>query len=249
MITRAIAQSKELRERLEELGAEVLALPLICFGAPEDTSELDRAIGSLGNFDWLIFTSTNAVTFFLARCRTLGIWPNAAKSKIAAVGAVTETALRKEGLSAALVPTEFKGAALAKEFGLDVAGKAVLLPRSDRAKEELPSALRNAGAQVTEVIAYRTAGAQTFDRELIQAIRSGQTDAVTFFSPSAFHEFQNLMGADAASKLNSRVAFAAVGPVTAEAIRGAGLPVMIEADEATTASLVAALERHFRRSN
>jgi uroporphyrinogen-III synthase len=76
-------------------------------------------------------------------------------------------------------------------------------------------------------------------------MRSGQADVVTFFSPSALREFQNLVGPEVLAKWNPRVVFAAVGPVTAEAIRGAGLPVAIEADEATTASLVAALERHF----
>jgi len=105
--------------------------------------------------------------------------------------------------------------------------------------------LRKAGANLTEVIAYRTAGPERVDATLMAAIRNGQADAVTFFSPSAFREFQNLMGLDVLAKWNVRAALAAVGPVTAEAMRGAGLPVAIEADEATTDSLVAALERHF----
>jgi uroporphyrinogen-III synthase len=247
VVTRAPAQSKELRERLEELGAEVVLLPLVRFLEPENFADLDRAIRSLGEFDWLIFTSANAVTFFLGRCRTLGFWPSGKAGKIAAVGSATRLALEKESLKAALVPAEFSGAGLAAELSGAVAGKNVLLPRSDRAGVELPSLLRKAGAEVTEVVAYRTAGPETFDHGLIEAIRRGQADAVTFFSPSAFREFQNLVGPDALTKWNSGVAFAAVGPVTAEAIRGAGLPVAIEADEATTASLVAALERHFFR--
>jgi uroporphyrinogen III methyltransferase/synthase len=185
------------------------------------------------------------VTFFLARCRALGCWPAVEHTEIAAVGSATRLTLEKEGLQASLVPTEFSGAALAAELSGTIAGKRVLLPRSDRAGEELPSLLRRAGADVTEVIAYRTAGPDSSDYLALEAIRGGQADAVTFFSPSAFREFQNLMGLDALAKWNSLVAFAAVGPVTAEAIRGAGLPVAIEADEATTASLVAALERHF----
>jgi uroporphyrinogen-III synthase len=245
VVTRAPAQSKELRERLEELGAEVVLLPLVRFLEPENTFDLDRAIRSLETFDWLIFTSANAVTFFLERCRALGSWPAGKFGKIAAVGSATRLAIEKEGLQASLVPAEFSGAGLAAELSGAIAGKSVLLPRSDRAGEELPLMLRSFGAKVTEVVAYRTAGPETFDRSLIEAIGSGQADAVTFFSPSAFREFQNLMGPDVLAKWNSRVAFAAVGPVTAEAIRVAGLPVAIEADEATTASLVAALERHF----
>lgn len=245
VVTRAPAQSKELRGRLEELGAEVVLLPLVRFLEPENTADLDGAIRSLEEFDWIIFTSANAVTFFLRRCRALGCRPASGRPKIAAVGSATRLALENEGLQPSLVPGEFSGAELAAKLSPVIFGTNVLLPRSDRATEELPSMLRKAGANLTEVIAYRTAGPETFDRSLIEAIRNGQADAVTFFSPSAFREFQNLLGPDAVDKWNSRVAIAAVGPVTAEAIRGAGLPVAIEANEATTSSLVTALERHF----
>jgi uroporphyrinogen-III synthase len=245
VVTRAPSQSTELRERLEELGAEVISLPLVRFVEPEVTADLDCAIRSLEKFDWLVFTSANAVTFFLARCRTLERWPTDKIVKIAAVGSATQLALEKEGLGAALVPAEFSGAGLAAESAEAMAGKSVLLPRSDRASGELPSLLRKAGADVTEAIAYRTVGPEGFDQSLIEAIRGGQADAVTFFSPSAFREFRNLIGPDALANWNSRVAFAAVGPVTAEAIRSAGLLVAIEAEEATAASLVEAVERHF----
>lgn len=245
VITRAAEQSGNLRTRLEELGAEVASLPLVRFLESKDTGDLDRAIRSLDKFDWIIFTSANAVTFFLGRCRAVGYRPHTERTRIAAVGPATRLALEKQSLQASLVPEEFSGAGLVAELSGVVSGKRVLLPRSDRASEELPSALCKAGAKVTEVIAYVTAGPEAFDRSVIDAIRGGQVDAVAFFSPSAFREFQKLMGADLPVKYDSRVAFAAVGPVTAGAIREAGLPVAIEADEATTGSLVAGLERHF----
>lgn len=245
MVTRALAQSKELREKLEELGAEVLLLPMVHFLEPEDTVELDRAIRSLERFDWIIFTSANAVTFFLARCRGLGCSAADAAQKIAAVGLATRSALEKQGLQASFVPADFSGAGLAAELSSAIKGKSVLLPRSDRAGAELPTLLRNGGAKVTEVVAYRTAGPEALNRSLVEALRAGQVDAITFFSPSAFHEFQKLMAHEGLAQSDSSVALAAVGPVTAEAIRSAGLPVAIEADEATTGSLVAALERHF----
>jgi uroporphyrinogen III methyltransferase / synthase len=245
VITRAAEQSSDLRARLEELGAEVDSLPLVRFLESKDTADLDRAIRSLDEFDWIIFTSANAVTFFLGRCRALESSPNMGRTKIAAVGTATRVALEKQGLQASFVPAEFSGAGLAAELSGVISGKSVLLPRSDRASEELPSALCKAGAKVTEVIAYVTAGPEAFDCNLVDAIRDGRVDAVAFFSPSAFREFQKLMGADLPVKYDSRVALAAVGPVTAGAIRGTGLPVAIEADEATTASLVEGLERHF----
>lgn len=245
MVTRALEQSKELRERLEELGAEVLMLPLIRFLEPENTLDLDRAIRRLEKFHWLIFTSANAVTFFLRRCRALGLWPSGKTVKIAAVGSATRLALEREVLQASLVPAEFSGAGLATELSGAIAGRSVLLPRSDRAGEDLPSLLRRAGARVTEVVAYRTAGPESPDRKVIEAIRSGQADAITFFSPSAFREFQNLVGDDTLGRLEPQVTFVAVGPVTVQAIRDAGLPGVIEARQATTASLVTALERYF----
>jgi uroporphyrinogen III methyltransferase/synthase len=245
VITRAAEQSSDLRARLEELGAEVASFPLVRFLESKDTADLDRAIRSLDKFDWIIFTSANAVAFFLARCRAVGCWPNMGRTKVAAVGSATRLAAEKEGLPISLVPAEFNGAGLAAELSGVISEKSVLLPRSDRASEELPLALCKAGAKVTEVIAYVTAGPEAFDRSLIEAIRDGQVDAVAFFSPSAFREFQKLMGPNLLVKYDSLVALAAVGPVTAGAIRGAGLPVAIEADEATMASLVAGLERHF----
>ncbi len=222
------------------------SLPLVRFLEPKDCADLDRAIRALDQFDWIIFTSANAVTFFVARCRAAGCWPNAARTKLAAVGAATRLALENQDLQASLVPAEFSGAGIAAELSGIISGKNVLLPRSDRASEELPLMLRRAGATVREVVAYVTGGPEAFDRSLIDAIRDGLVDAVAFFSPSAVHEFQKLMGPDLLVKYDSRrVALAAVGPVTAGAIRSTGLPVAIEADEATTASLVAGLERHF----
>jgi uroporphyrinogen-III synthase len=245
VITRAAEQAGELREGLENLGAEVLLLPMIRFLEPKDNVDIDRAIRSLPDFSWLVFTSANAVSFFVARCRALGISAENGRTKIAAVGSATSAALAKEGLAASLVPREFSGMALAKEFGDAIAGKSVLLPRSDRAGEELPAALRRAGAQLTEVIAYRTAGPDGCDQEILEAIRDGRVDAVTFFSPSAVREFHKLIGANLLRSSGVGLAFAAVGPVTAAAIRAAGLPVAMEADEAKTASVVAALERYF----
>src|SRR5438445_2518973 len=164
VVTRAPAQSKELRERLEELGAQVVWLPLVRFLQPENTSDLDPTIRSLEKFDWLIFTSANAVMFFVGRCRALGCLPISGHTKIAAVGSATRLALEKEGLQASLVPAEFGGARLAAELAGAIAGKSVLLPRSDRAGDELPSLLRKAGAYVTEIVAYGKAGPESVYR-------------------------------------------------------------------------------------
>jgi uroporphyrinogen-III synthase len=246
VVTRSPLQSEELARRLEDLGAEVILLPMVQFNKLADTTELDEAIANLPEFDWLLFTSANAVRFFLSRCRELGCWPDSSL-RIAVVGPATRDALHEEGLVASLAPREFRAAELASEIEPEIEGKHILLPRSDQAGEELPKHLRAAGAIVSDVIAYTNSPGDLPSGLGFESLLRGEADAVTFFSPSAFRHFANLLG-DGLRRLNARVALAAVGPVTAAAIRDAGLRVTIEAGQATTGALVAALERYFQET-
>ncbi len=107
----------------------------------------------------------------------------------------------------------------------------------------MPDALRNAGAEVTEVVAYRTVPTSTAAPEALELARRGDVDVICFFSASAFHHLADRIG-DAAMR---HITIAAVGPVTASAIRATGLEVAVEARQATGAAFVAALERYFAR--
>jgi uroporphyrinogen III methyltransferase / synthase len=255
VITRAPEQAEDLVRRLTDLGAEVLPLPMVRFVEPRDSADLDRAIAALNDFNWVIFTSANAVRFFLRRCRTLGFPFEAGdtglRPRIAVVGSATRDALEIQGLRATLVPRQSSGAGLITELANEISGEKVLLPRSDLASAELPAALRAAGAVVTEAVAYLTLdpespdSAASFDFYVIATLRKGDAAVITFFSPSAFRNFSKAMGDDAVRAIAARVAFAALGPVTAAAIREAGFSVALEATEPTTESLVAALVRHF----
>jgi uroporphyrinogen-III synthase len=246
VVTRSPQQAALLAEKLEQLGAEVLLLPMVQFTEPpaEQTAALDEAIRALPDFDWLLFTSANAVRFFLARCRALDCWPQEA-IRVAVVGPATRDALEAEGLQAAIAPREFRAQTLAEEIAPEVEGRRILMPRSNQAGDELPGLLREAGAIVTDVVAYANAQPE-MSGPAFEALLRGDVDAVTFFSPSAFRHFSSLLDGEALRRLTSRVALAAVGPVTAEVIRQAGLPVAVQAPQATTGSLVAALERHFQ---
>jgi uroporphyrinogen III methyltransferase/synthase len=165
------------------------------------------------------------------------------------VGPATRGALEAAGLRAAFVPTTFHGVALARELAPQLLGQRVLLPRSDRAAAELPAALREAGAIVTEVVAYRTVAPESLDASFLYGICHGEVDAVIFFSPSAVEQFADALrkapGNETVGAVSSRVALAAVGPVTATALRVAGALAAIDAAEATPASVVAAIERYF----
>jgi uroporphyrinogen III methyltransferase/synthase len=242
VVTRAAEQARELTARLTELGATVILLPVISFADPADFSPLDAAIAALGGFDWVLFTSANAARFFARRCRTRGIEPRAAQSGerslfVATVGPATSEAAAAEGFLVGHMAEEFQGSALARELAEDLAGRRVLLPRGDLAAADLPTALRAAGADVTEVICYRTLEVDSAAPEAVEAVRRGDVDVVSFFSASAFRALVGHLG----TEYLRRVAIAAIGPVTAAEIRAAGLTVAIEAPEATTKSLISAL--------
>ena len=128
------------------------------------------------------------------------------------------------------------------------AGKKILLPRSERARPDLPDALKAVGAEVTEVVAYHTGGVGAIDPGVMRAMREAQVDVISFFSPSAIENMRADLGEEVLSRLGARAALAAVGPVTAAALRSAGLPVAIEPPLATAESMAAAIANYFSRS-
>jgi uroporphyrinogen-III synthase len=143
------------------------------------------------------------------------------------------------------VAQEFIGIALARELSEVIAGTKILLPRSDRARADLPNALRAVGGDVTEVVAYHTKGVGVIEPEVMRAIREVEVDVITFFSPSAIENMRGELGDEMLSRLCKKAALAAVGPVTAAALRNAGFTVAIEAPLATAESMVAAIEKYF----
>lgn len=246
VVTRAPEQARDLVARLEAMGATVLRFPAVSFSEPGDTAELDRAIRSLREFDWILFTSANAARFFAARCRKIGVEPvQSAGYRCAAVGPATAEAVAGVGFPVDHVAQEFTGAALAGELASALAGKRILLPRSERARRDLPDALRAASAKVVEVIAYNTGGVGAVDPEARRAVRDADVDVVSFFSPSAVENLRAYLGEERLAVLGAKAAFAAVGPVTAAALRDAGLPVAIEALLATAESMAEAIANYF----
>jgi len=247
VITRAALQSEALAKVLAELGAIPVVLPLVEFGEPEDFGPLDAAIAQLDQFDWIIFASGQAVRAFVARSMDLGASLNPAGSKlqIAAVGPVSAEAVRQAGLLVEYVARMHSGVGLANELGGRLHGRSVLLPRSDRANPDLPAALKTHGAQVAEVVAYRTLQPGEVDRQKLSRVSAGEADAVLFFSPSAVQSFAELVGAEQFLGLQNGLAITAVGPVTAEALRKSKVERIVVATDTTSAAIVQALENHF----
>ena len=232
-----------LRRLLEAEGAAVLECPAIQIAPPSDYGPLDGALRNLAAYGWVVFTSRNGVAAVTGRMSVLGMTPEAlARVPLAVIGPGTGEALRGHGLAAALAPEEFRAEALVEAFaGRDVRGVRVLLPRAAAARDVLPEGLRALGAAVDVVAAYRTEpGAPAPD--VLEAVRAGRIDAVTFTSPSTVRYFLQLAGPDARRVLDDGLV-ACIGPVTAATARDAGLRVGAVASTYTLAGLVDALRR------
>ena len=247
VITRAALQSEALARELSARGAIPVVLPLVSFADPEDFASLDAASVDITRFDWIIFTSAQAVRAVVERGEELkrSLIHAGNMLQIACVGPVTAEAARGAGLPVEYVAETHTGAALVEELGDRLQGTKVFLPRSDRANPDLPLALKRHGAQVTEVIAYRTLRPTDVEERNLKPIAEGAADAVLFFSPSAVQHFAEMFGSEQLRGLQDKLAITAVGPVTANALREAGVGRTVLAGDTTAAGVVEALEEHF----
>lgn len=250
VVTRAEGQSGELCAELRARGAEVRLLPLIAFAPPESFAELDAALARLESFDWVLFTSANAVQAVARRRQELGAVPaaNGRQPKIAAVGPATSRAAEDAGFAVGYVATEHSGTGLATELKDELRGRSVFLPRSDRANADLPESLKRAGAEVTEVVAYRTLAPSKADRERVNQGLQEDIDGILFFSPSAVQSFLELVDRKRLEKLQGRAVMVAIGPTTAGALSAAGIPRIAWAASITTSAVIQALEGHLSRT-
>lgn len=245
VVTRRPEQSERLSLRLRELGATVIELPLIDVAPPLDTAPLNSALRDLRRYDWILFTSANAVRWVAARLGVLGVPRTELTSrKLASVGPATTEALR-EAFGGADVSVEAKrhdAEGLLDELAGRARDRRFLLPTSDRGRDALSIGLREAGGDVDVVVAYRTVAPDGLRERIGEALRGG-ADLVTLASPSAV---ENL--AAATPELVPRLRAAVIGRITEEACRRAGLAVAVVAEPSTADGLVAALARHFARS-
>ena len=216
-------------------------MPLVAMVPPADPAALRRAAAALDQYDWIVLTSANAVEA-LAGAREGPPGPLPASLRVATVGPATTRAVRERlGAEVALEPRhEYQAEGLLEAFrGVEVEGRRVLLPVSDRARDVLATGLRARGATVDVVNAYRTITPPGSAAALLRAV-SARTDLVTLASPSAVEGLTAALGR-AAMGLPAGV----IGPVTERAARAAGLAVEVVAAPSTTAGLVDAIRRHF----
>lgn len=225
---------------LRDLGAAVIEYPTIAIEPPADTGALRRALRSLEDYDWALFTSVNGVRHVLSTLETLEVAPRAlAGVRVAAIGPATADALRAAGIEVEAVPGEYRAEALVeavRDAADPLAGRRILLARAAEAREVLPDRLREGGARVDEVAAYRTVLGRPDVDDLPDRMRRGEVDWLTFTASSTVRNFVDLAGREVGS---ARVA--AIGPVTAATARELDLPVHAVAEEYTVPGLVRAL--------
>jgi uroporphyrinogen-III synthase len=242
VVTRQPGQASTLVRLLEERGARVLEVPAIQIVPPADPGPLDAALASLERYDWLVFTSANAVRAVISRIMVLGLPPQIGfrGPRIASVGSSTSVAIRSAFPADAVAlepPADHRAAGLVQAFaGRGCRGARVLVPASSRAREELAAGLRELGAQVDAVSAYATVEPEDL-RERVAGCLAEGFDAVAFASPSAVEGFTAASG-EASRGLPAVV----IGPTTAAAARAAGLDVRATASPSTAEGLVEALE-------
>ena len=246
IVTRARAQSSDFAECLESYGAEVLQFPTIETQPIPDNSVLDGAIAQLATYNWVIFTSVNAVEYFYHRLRENGKDARSfGNARICAVGPKTVEALDQIGICADYVPSQSRGAVIAAELE-SVKGRKILLPRARIAADDLPHGLRDRGAIVDAIPIYDTVKAGAEEREALEAdLLNGRIDMVTFTSSSTVTNFLEMFEPHPPTVLLDKVHLAAIGPSTAATVNRHGLTADVVAKKASVETLAEEIIRFY----
>ena len=241
VVTRATQQAPALSDKLRDLGADVIEMPATQI-ARLDLTPLRTAIAGIGHYDWLMFTSQNAVAIFWEQLLGAGRDSRAlAGVRIAAVGPATAGALLERGITVDLIPKRFVAEGLLDILRErdDMAGARVLYVTAQGARDVLPDGLEEMRAGVTVIEAYKSIPDGQGVEKLARAIEAGKVDLATFMSASSVKAYVDAVGGE----LALRVPAASIGEKTSDALREAGIEVRREAEESTIDGLVAAVVR------
>jgi uroporphyrinogen-III synthase len=240
VVTRAESADGPLSRELKSLGLQVLLWPAVRVGRA-DPAALQAALAAIGSFGWIVFASRHAVAAVLEHLPAAP--PGLA---VAAIGKATAQVLRQRGWRVDLTPEEANAAALVSAFAARapgaLAGARVLYPASSRALPTLAAGLRQLGAEVVQVEAYRTDGAALNVADCRAWIARAGIGAVTFASPSAVEELAHALGDADFERLLSDAAAVAIGRTTARALSARGHDAVI-ATAATLEGLAATTHR------
>ena len=234
LITRPRAQADDFAGRLRVKGFEPIFFPVIEIRPIRNNVALERALSKLECYDWLVFTSVNAVDVVLSQLQQSKL------PQVAAIGPKTAEALQARGVTPDFVPDQYVAESILPGLG-DVRGKWILLPRAEIARKALPEAIAQAGGIAHEIAVYQTLPVQA-DEEGLAALKSG-VDVVTLTSPSTVQNFVAIARQNGLDplRLPGNPLYACIGPITEQAAREEGLLNLVVAKEYTTEGLVEAL--------
>ncbi|MBW2057138.1 MAG: uroporphyrinogen-III synthase [Deltaproteobacteria bacterium] len=249
VVTRPRNQAGEFSRRLMELGAEVVEFPTIRIIPPKSWKALDEAIDNIHRYDWVVFTSANGVSSFAARLKKAGVNPLELRGiSFCAIGPRTARQLERKSMEVHLVPEEYRAEAVVESLSREgIRGKRVLLARAARAREVLPEQLRNRGAMVDVVAAYRTVLPAADTSRLLERLEQGRIDAVTFTSPSTVSNFVEIFSASRERLFRGLrgVVIGTIGPITRRRALELGIQVQVSPVEYTTQALAQAMAEYF----
>ena len=248
LVTRSRRQASVLSQLLVRHGVLSVELPTIEIQVIPDNRDLDQAIAHLPDYSWLIFTSVNGVEIFFGHLHDLGRDSRALGGvRLCAIGPATAAALERFGLIADRIPPEYIGEAIAESLQEEnIAGKRILLPRSEAATAELVTRLDQLGAKVDEIAIYRTVLPQADPGSGKQMLLAGEIDITTFTSSSTVKHLVSLLGSEWQAVNRTRVA--CIGPVTAATAAHLGVRVDVVAKEHTIPGLVQAIIEDYRKN-
>lgn len=251
VITRARSQAGSFARAIEDLGAEAIEFPTIEIHPPASYDSLDRAIQAVEKYHWIIFTSVNGVSHFLARLEHLKRDIRDLKGlRMVAIGPETAKALESTHLRADFVPGEYRAEAMLEGLRSDeFRGRRVLLPRAAKARDILPDTLRERGAEVDVVEAYRTVPAKSDVSWLRALLEEKRIDVVTFTSSSTVTHFAALFAGEDLRGLLAATAVACIGPITQKTAQELGVRVDVVPRDYTIPGLTQAIVEYFSRNS
>jgi uroporphyrinogen III methyltransferase/synthase len=243
LITRPKHQADELAQRIVALGGVPHLLPTVEIREPDDWAPVDRAIGNLATYQWLVFTSSNGVRFFFERLRLLGFDLRALGSmKLAAIGPKTADALRRYHLDADVVPARFQSEDLAAALADRIEpGERVLLARADRGRDVLRQSLSERN-DVDQVAVYSQTDAHIDGAVLLKHLRRGEVDFITLTSTNVARALLTALDDTTRARIRiGELGLVSISSVTSDEIRRHDLPIAVESKEATMDGVLTAL--------
>ncbi len=233
-ITRPLEQAEPQLQRAIQLGADPVVMPLLEIREPEESTELAAAVDAISKYEWILFTSANAVHGLLRHLfrsgkdlRVLG------NCRLACIGSATSTALEQYHLKPDLVPHQYRSEDLARELIRLHPSGPLLWPCANRGRDVLEKEFRAADMNLHRVVVYEHHDVQELSPQNSYWLKNGEIDWVGLSSPAIARTFAKLLPAESRRYLGNKLKLAAISPLTAQAARDADLPVHLIAEESS----------------